>query len=327
MSMRGISALPSVAAVAVTLASAAVVLPTVATADLVLKSQFESGTDDLTSSWIAQHDLDSGLEMVDASGPTWKIFDLNTGALQASLSVGGPATSAALVIPDSDGDGLDEIVVPTSTGMQFIEGTTVTPRANVSWPNGVHLSGQCDGDPAIEVLLRQPQNMFIVVDAATGQTEGSFTFSGTQISWTVWKLEDLDDDGLNEILVSCDTCGSHGVPEWYVFDTMGAAASADSDFGMLPPAVRLRLTSPEPAARQVEVTLALAEAGPVSLRIVDVTGRLVRSVAEDLTLEAGEHRIAWDGKDRSGIEAPSGVYFVQVASKDGTDSRRITLVR
>ncbi|MCA9759326.1 MAG: T9SS type A sorting domain-containing protein, partial [Candidatus Eisenbacteria bacterium] len=66
---------------------------------------------------------------------------------------------------------------------------------------------------------------------------------------------------------------------------------------------------------------------PVSVRILDVSGRLVRQVRDNEVLKVGRHSLDWDGTDRNGNEAPSGVYLVQVAAGGSVDSRRVTLVR
>jgi hypothetical protein len=303
---------------------AVLALPITAFADLTLDSEFDIDAPDLGTVWIAQHDLDPSLEFVDASGGQWQVIDLDTGTVQAVLPVACSLIRAALVIPDSDRDGLDEIVAESSAGLLLIEGTNVTERQTYSWPAGEKLWGQCDGDPAAELLLQEGLQRLIVVDVVTAEIEGSYQFAD---EFRIRKFGDLDGDGLNEILISCFVCGQQTRTRWYVFDTNGVAASADDDFGAIPPAMRLQLTAPEPTSSDVRIDFALVESEPVSIRIIDVTGRLVQAVAEDLPFQAGQHRMTWDGTDRDGHDAPSGVYFVQVATKERTDSRRITLVR
>ena len=60
-------------------------------------------------------------------------------------------------------------------------------------------------------------------------------------------------------------------------------------------------------------TVHLAIAGPerVHVRLYDVTGRLVRTLA-DRSFAAGEYDLAWDGDDDAGVQAPRGVYFARV---------------
>jgi len=61
---------------------------------------------------------------------------------------------------------------------------------------------------------------------------------------------------------------------------------------------------------QATVQLA-ADAGRVSVRIVDKSGHTVRTI-EAGGLKAGERKIAWDGKDDKGNPAPQGEYTVEV---------------
>src|SRR4051794_9210271 len=61
---------------------------------------------------------------------------------------------------------------------------------------------------------------------------------------------------------------------------------------------------------QATVQLA-ADAGRVSVRIVDSSGHTVRTI-EAGGLKAGEQKIAWDGKDDRGNPAPQGAYTIEI---------------
>ncbi|MBK8231235.1 MAG: cadherin-like domain-containing protein [Candidatus Eisenbacteria bacterium] len=76
----------------------------------------------------------------------------------------------------------------------------------------------------------------------------------------------------------------------------------------------LHLPSPNPSRGLVEVTLALPTAGRVRGELFDAGGRLVAVLADDQPFLPGIHRLAWDGRDGSGSDAASGVYFVRVSS-------------
>ena len=57
--------------------------------------------------------------------------------------------------------------------------------------------------------------------------------------------------------------------------------------------------------------LKLSKQSKVSLKVYDVTGKLVRDLVETV-LPMGTHEIKWDNTNRRGIRIPSGVYFVSV---------------
>lgn len=88
----------------------------------------------------------------------------------------------------------------------------------------------------------------------------------------------------------------------------------------------LAAPSPNPIARQTQVAFALTREQPISLGVYDARGRLVRSLAEGAR-PAGQHVIAWEGRDGSGHSLPSGVYFVRLVTATGEFSRSVTLVR
>ena len=60
-----------------------------------------------------------------------------------------------------------------------------------------------------------------------------------------------------------------------------------------------------------EVSLGLAKADRVEVKVYDVGGRLIRTLA-DHQFEAGPHTLVWDGRDNGGRQVARGVYFTQV---------------
>ena len=71
----------------------------------------------------------------------------------------------------------------------------------------------------------------------------------------------------------------------------------------------------------------LSQGGDLYLAVYDLQGRLVRELATGNRLPAGTHRIQWDGRDRHGRNAASGVYLVQGRSGRETAAVRIVQVR
>ncbi len=58
------------------------------------------------------------------------------------------------------------------------------------------------------------------------------------------------------------------------------------------------------------INFGIAKAERVKIQIFDVSGRLVRTLA-DRGFTAGEHKLTWDGADNSGRLSARGVYFVR----------------
>ena len=90
---------------------------------------------------------------------------------------------------------------------------------------------------------------------------------------------------------------------------------------------RLRIQArPNPFTDGTEILFELPRETPGSLRIIDVAGRAVRTLASG-PWAAGPHRVAWDGTDAGGTRVASGVYFYRLETQDGAAMRRLVLRR
>ena len=76
---------------------------------------------------------------------------------------------------------------------------------------------------------------------------------------------------------------------------------------------RLLGNYPNPFNPVTSIRYSLKERGPVTLEIYNLKGQMVRRL-ENSVKSAGEHSVAWDGKDAHGSELGSGVYFYKLSS-------------
>jgi hypothetical protein len=127
-------------------------------------------------------------------------------------------------------------------------------------------------------------------------------------------------------------------PGGTVQDSLGIAADqriiiveptlADvEDVEILAGTFRLDASYPNPFHSGTTIRYELPEPGIVGLRIYDVSGRLVRILADKTEASAGLHRVMWDGKDRSGHAAAPGVYFYRIAWNGRHETKRMVLLR
>jgi hypothetical protein len=84
---------------------------------------------------------------------------------------------------------------------------------------------------------------------------------------------------------------------------------------------------PNPAIGRCEVLLALGRPARIQADVLDVSGRRIAVLAENITCDQGSHRLVWDGRTRSGSEAAAGSYFIRVRSEDETRVRKAILTR
>jgi hypothetical protein len=83
---------------------------------------------------------------------------------------------------------------------------------------------------------------------------------------------------------------------------------------------------PNPFNPVTRIGFSTAGDGPVSLRIYDIAGRLVRTLVNDFR-PAGTYREIWDGHDDSGARVASGIYFYRLDSGQRSITRKAMLLR
>ena len=59
--------------------------------------------------------------------------------------------------------------------------------------------------------------------------------------------------------------------------------------------------SPNPFNPQTSIAFAWAADGHVGLTVYDVRGRLVRTLMDGATSDAGRHDVVWNGRDEAGL--------------------------
>jgi len=79
---------------------------------------------------------------------------------------------------------------------------------------------------------------------------------------------------------------------------------------------------PNPFGTDTRIAYDLPRSGPVSLRVLDVAGRTVRTLVSGVR-EAGTHGVAWDGRDAAGAPVAAGVYFYRLQAPGGAETRRM----
>jgi hypothetical protein len=170
-----------------------------------------------------------------------------------------------------------------------------------------------------------------VVSGKISQTQ-KISPNGATVSQAITYCNDLIQDGV----------ASNDEKAKTIADTINNGASVPS--GMVPSSTRiitysirpslegglefrLDAAAPNPSrGTAVAIRFGLARADQVDLRIFDVTGRLVKTLARG-SFAAGPHAMAWDGTNDSGVGVQQGIYFYRLVTEEGTLSRSVTLQR
>jgi hypothetical protein len=76
------------------------------------------------------------------------------------------------------------------------------------------------------------------------------------------------------------------------------------------------------------VSFGLSKSDRVTLKVYDVTGRLVRTLLDNQAFQAGNWDITWDGSDNVGRQVPRGVYFSSFETAAGRSfQRKMTVLK
>ncbi len=92
-----------------------------------------------------------------------------------------------------------------------------------------------------------------------------------------------------------------------------------------PPARLVLGAAPNPSPGGLVFTVESDRAGPETLTVFDVQGRVVRRFA-DRRSAAGVRTVAWDGRSDAGVRLAPGVYLARLESAGRAVWRRVTLV-
>ncbi len=109
-----------------------------------------------------------------------------------------------------------------------------------------------------------------------------------------------------------DSLGCHGVG--FMLDRLRVGVPLETQVSDEPVyATRLLAPSPNPFNPTTTVAYSVASPGRVTLRVHDLAGRVVRTLV-DVSHDAGEFNVIWDGRTDTGYRSASGVYFVRMTT-------------
>ena len=115
--------------------------------------------------------------------------------------------------------------------------------------------------------------------------------------------------------------------------TGGMAASfldsgKDAESATMPRGFSLSRNFPNPFNPSTTISYSVpeGEAPLVSLKIYDLSGRVVRTLVNGIR-EAGAYSVVWDGTDSFGRSVSSGVYFYRLKAGSFMQTRKMVLLK
>ena len=111
----------------------------------------------------------------------------------------------------------------------------------------------------------------------------------------------------------------------------GAAVEAPSNSNYdlnvgLPTETSLEKNYPNPFNPSTSIPFQLKEAGYVSLKVYDMSGSLVKTLASE-TKDAGSYEVIWNGLNNDGQQVASGQYILQMSAPNYSNTLQMTFLK
>jgi hypothetical protein len=83
---------------------------------------------------------------------------------------------------------------------------------------------------------------------------------------------------------------------------------------------------PNPFNPNTTIVFNLSQPEKVKLIIYNIKGQIARNLCDEY-LDAGEHRLTWNGKDDKGVEAASGIYLYQLITRESILTKKMMMIK
>ncbi|HEY3216373.1 MAG TPA: FlgD immunoglobulin-like domain containing protein [Candidatus Eisenbacteria bacterium] len=127
-------------------------------------------------------------------------------------------------------------------------------------------------------------------------------------------------DLLPNIWKSFGSCTPSLAPIVGVGDGPGSSGKAFVDF------MNLRSDNPMRSG-EARIAFGLSKTERVEIKVYDVSGRLVKTLANRIFVGGQEHTVNWDGTNDAGIKVARGVYFYQLRSPSFVSQKKLAVLK
>lgn len=177
------------------------------------------------------------------------------------------------------------------------------------------------------VALEQADNNYsLEQNSSNGDAGDVFPGSSNNTSFTAASSPNSNSYSGANSLVSISNISSSGATMTADFMVSLAAANDDEDDLPLPATIELDQNYPNPFNPATTIRFTLAQSGDVQLTVYNILGEEVTQL-ESAYLPAGTYERVWDGSNANGEPSSSGMYFYELSTDEGSDVRKMLLVK
>jgi hypothetical protein len=155
------------------------------------------------------------------------------------------------------------------------------------------------------------------------QMDVLYSVNDNELNVLVYTMSNAAIEAGSNTLVSIGTTGEIKLTEIDAADFYGNVMSTSAT--RLPSKFALAQNYPNPFNPQTTIALDLPVAADFSVAIYNIAGQLIRTYSG--YSEAGVVSIVWDGKDASGSQVASGIYFYKAAADQFSATKKMILMK
>ena len=180
-----------------------------------------------------------------------------------------------------------------------------------------------DGDGIPDILVHDWTHL-IVHDGLTGVVKFNIRtrdLPGDNVLDSYPLVDDIDNDGLDEIVVSLNT---RTIAYEYVGGGVGVSQPEQSN---VPKTSELSQNYPNPFNPETNIEYSLKQSGQVQILIFNQLGQKVRTLVDEPKFQAGSYSVIWDGKDDNSKILASGTYYYQIRTDDFVSTKKAIFLK
>ena len=198
------------------------------------------------------------------------------------------------------------------------------------------------GDPSLKIYTEVPHTLKVDASTDSGTVRVTITSQGNPVAGCeviisqpgmILSRETTDGNGRAQLpfeSLSGETITLAAVKTGYTISrdilAAGLASGNDGSDGALPTRPTLMQNYPNPFNPTTTIAFDLPQSERVEISIYNILGREVTTLIDEY-YEAGYHELNWDGRDRSGHDTASGIYFYRLRTESHQAQKKMLLIR
>ena len=256
-------------------------------------------------------------DQIKAVAPTGAPFDIILPLRVTNGSIYGGANTITIPVGSRESETLTVTRTP---------GTTAAVTSDIGDP----LPNLPSGHGGYALVKSADLPLEVVDDATAAQATTDFNGDGKTDFVDFFLFADAY--GTTDAGFDLDGSGTVDFVDFFQFvDAFGQSGQAKllamaQEMLGLPAETQLQQNAPNPFNSETVISWFLLKPGPAQLEVFALNGQRL-AVLHQGPLQAGYHRIHWDGRDDAGRPLASGVYLYRLVSPGGVLTRKLTLLK